>query len=264
MQHSSAWADLAAELARWDASGRRALFWWRDDDAVAATPALDRLLDVRAGAPLALAVIPAGVQPDLIERVASSQSLTILQHGLAHENMATEGERKSEFPESRFHQKRDATLAALNTAREHLAMQFGDRFRPVLVPPWNRIAPAFASALPEVGFWGLSTYRARRPFDAAINVVDTHLDIINWRGSRGYAGDEAVLRPLVEMLAARRAGGASPAPHSGFGAGPIGLLTHHLDHDDGCWRFLAQFAELVSNHPAAAWCAPFEDEGLMV
>lgn len=38
------WDRLAAELDRWDAAGRRATFWWRDDDAVAPTPALDACL----------------------------------------------------------------------------------------------------------------------------------------------------------------------------------------------------------------------------
>ena len=40
----SGWAVLEAELDLWQAAGRTASFWWRDDDAVAATPALSRLL----------------------------------------------------------------------------------------------------------------------------------------------------------------------------------------------------------------------------
>ena len=38
------WDDLAEELDSWHGSGRCAAFWWRDDDAVRVTPALERLL----------------------------------------------------------------------------------------------------------------------------------------------------------------------------------------------------------------------------
>jgi hypothetical protein len=52
------WGDLARECETWGASGRMATWWWRDDDAVSATPALDQLLGVAQG-PIGLAVIPA-------------------------------------------------------------------------------------------------------------------------------------------------------------------------------------------------------------
>ena len=56
------WTDLTRELDRWADSGRPATFWWRDDDALTVTPALDRLLGLARDhqAPLALAVVPAG------------------------------------------------------------------------------------------------------------------------------------------------------------------------------------------------------------
>ncbi|MEK9660397.1 MAG: hypothetical protein VW644_01455, partial [Alphaproteobacteria bacterium] len=38
------WDALAAELDVWAAAGRTATLWWRDDDADAASPALERLL----------------------------------------------------------------------------------------------------------------------------------------------------------------------------------------------------------------------------
>ena len=43
------WSDLEAELEAWRCRGRRATFWWRDDDAVEATPALERLLGLADG-----------------------------------------------------------------------------------------------------------------------------------------------------------------------------------------------------------------------
>ena len=34
---------------------------------------------------------------------------------------------------------------------------------------------------------------------------------------------------------------------------PIGLLTHHLDHDAAIGDFVAAFAALVTAHPGARW-----------
>ena len=41
----TSWADLGAELGQWAAEGREATLWWRDDDAIEPTPALDRMID---------------------------------------------------------------------------------------------------------------------------------------------------------------------------------------------------------------------------
>ena len=53
------WSPLDAELERLEAP---LPVWWRDDDAVAVTPGLDRLAGLAAdhGWPLHLAIIPAG------------------------------------------------------------------------------------------------------------------------------------------------------------------------------------------------------------
>jgi hypothetical protein len=34
---------------------------------------------------------------------------------------------------------------------------------------------------------------------------------------------------------------------------PLGLLTHHLDHDAGLWAFLGDFFRATAAHPAARW-----------
>ena len=67
MSDSAAWEALTLELDLWAAEGRTATFWWRDDDAIAPTPALDRLRACAsaAGIPIALAVIPAKATPEL-------------------------------------------------------------------------------------------------------------------------------------------------------------------------------------------------------
>src|SRR6185503_10933091 len=82
------WDALDAELERWRAAGRVATFWWRDDDAVTDTPALRRLLELRASldVPLALAVIPANADAALAALVPPE--VAVLQHGFAHRNHA--------------------------------------------------------------------------------------------------------------------------------------------------------------------------------
>ena len=68
------WADLEAELTLWREAGERPSFWWRDDDTEAPTDALRRLIDLtgKHGAPLHLAVIPAGISPDLAGFLAAA------------------------------------------------------------------------------------------------------------------------------------------------------------------------------------------------
>ena len=63
-----AWEQFRDELATWQAEGLAARFWWRDDDATGFTPALSRLLALQSAtrAPLALAVIPAQAETELL------------------------------------------------------------------------------------------------------------------------------------------------------------------------------------------------------
>ena len=60
---SAGWSGFFDELNRWQEAGRVATLWWRDDDAVAPSRALERLVSVAGRIPLALAVIPAPVEP---------------------------------------------------------------------------------------------------------------------------------------------------------------------------------------------------------
>src|SRR5579859_3936699 len=93
----SGWADLDAELGIWQSAGRTADFWWRDDDAVVATPALDRLLALTEGVPIALAVIPGQAGIGLAARLAGVPNVAVLQHGWQHVNHAPAEEKKSEL-----------------------------------------------------------------------------------------------------------------------------------------------------------------------
>jgi hypothetical protein len=80
-----AWQWLGRELDRWSNAGLRAQFWWRDDDASDSSEALDRLLQLaeERQVPLALAVIPARLQPGLVDSLKNQGLITVLQHGYA-------------------------------------------------------------------------------------------------------------------------------------------------------------------------------------
>jgi hypothetical protein len=88
--------------------------------------------------------------------------------------------------------------------------------------------------LPEIGFKGLSTYGPRRRPRPARGLleINTHVDLIDWKGGRGFVGESTALDLLVSALT--RARTASP-PAS---AEPAGVLSHHLAMDGKAWDFL--------------------------
>ena len=70
------WPDLMAEFDCWEEAGKVATLWWRDDDAVAPTARLGRLLSTAPGVPLALAVIPADAQQELAQWLAQHAAIS--------------------------------------------------------------------------------------------------------------------------------------------------------------------------------------------
>ena len=245
------WSDLSNELDAWRDEGRIASLWWRDDDACVPVPALDRLAhlacehEVTAG----LAVIPAPASPALAPWLESVR-IEVLQHGWDHRSHSTDGEKKMELGPHRATGDITADLAQGRTKLRGLADQ---RCLPVLVPPWNRIAPALAPALPHIGFRGLSAFGPRRAAEPVpgLRQVNCHVDIVNWRGGRGFVGRDRALAAVVTHLGARRARSVDPAE-------PTGLLTHHAVHEEATWAFIARFIELTRRHPAVRWLTPRE------
>jgi hypothetical protein len=243
------WRNLADELARWRDAGRAAEFWWRDDDAGEMSPALARLfaLAERSAVPLALAVIPARAEPELFARLP--EQAAVLQHGADHVNRAAGGAKKCEFPDSEAPQ---SALARLGEARERLARLAGGGTPAVLAPPWNRIAAALVPHLAGAGFRGLSLYGARAAPEAArgLRQVNAHVDIVDWRGTRGFVGEEHALAAACAHLAARRTGRADSAE-------PTGVLTHHAVHDEAAWTFLERLFD-ATRAAGARWLAAVE------
>jgi len=239
----AAWSDLVAELDRWGESGQTVRLWWRDDDAAAPSAQLDRLLALAGGAPLALAVIPADVRPELAVWLDAYPRVAVLQHGWCHANHGGTG-KKSEYPAERHPV---AVADELDEGRQRLHWLFGARALPVFVPPWNRFAERFASLLLEAGFAALSQMAPRRaPPPAGVAAIDVHLDVVAWQGDRGFVGRGAALGRLVAELRSRRRGSGDPDS-------PVGLLTHHQLMDGPTEDFVARLDETIAAHPAARW-----------
>ncbi|HEX6442346.1 MAG TPA: polysaccharide deacetylase family protein [Stellaceae bacterium] len=243
------WSGLTDELNRWGEAGRVARFWWRDDDAIAATPQLEALLRLVGDVPVALAVIPALVESDLADALLSRPYVAVLQHGWSHTNHHALG-KKSEFPASR---NAAEVATELRAGANRLRALFGSRFVPILAPPWNRFAPEFVPLLAPAGILALSTMaRPQTVWDeSGIAHIDAHLDPVAWKADRGFIGTEPGLDLLLGHLRAQRLRGTAAAS-------TIGILTHHLVMDRPTAAFLEQMIAMLAAHSAASWVAAGE------
>ena len=231
------WAALDSELSRWAAAGFTAPVWWRDDDAIDTTGALDRLLDL-AGAhavPLGLAVVPAAATAALAQRLSAEPAgIRVLQHGYAHQNHAMHPERNIELGS---HRPAMVVAGELGTGWLALERLFGPRALPVVVPPWNRIDAALLPILPEIGFRGVSTLgnRRRRYPVRGLHQVNVHVDIIDWRNGRVFIGEDRAIGGLIDALQHRRESAGLKGAEE---LEPIGMLTHHLVMTEPAWDFM--------------------------
>lgn len=240
------WRDLLDELNRWGTEGRMATLWWRDDDAVTPCRQLDRLARVAGEVPVALAVIPAAAEPALagwLEQGAPP-AMRVLQHGWRHTDHEPGG-KKSEFPDTR---PRDQVARDLSAGRERLAAMFGSRALAVLVPPWNRVDRMFLPLLAEAGIHAISRIKPRNAAFPRPDVLEAnvHVDLVGWRGDRGFVGETLALGGLVTHLRARRQGDADPDE-------PTGILTHHLVQDRATEAFLGELIAVTRGHRAVQW-----------
>lgn len=240
---------VKAELDRLAAAGRRASFWLRDDDAIALTPGIERLIDLAGewDVPVVLAVIAKMAEPGLAARIGELPHVRVAVHGFAHANHAPPDQKKQELG---LHRPAATVFEELRDGLSRLAALYSARLLPMLVPPWNRIADELVPGLPALGFRYLSSYGrepSREPAPGLFQ-INCHLDIIDWRGSRGCLPHELLADHLARLLR-----------HSeGPAIGPIGILTHHLVHDEPAWRFLAALFRTVARHDASAWRWPHD------
>jgi peptidoglycan/xylan/chitin deacetylase (PgdA/CDA1 family) len=243
MTNDKVWRPLRAELARWIHANRSARFWLRDDDAVMPTDALERLLTLGGehAVPLTLAVIPMHAGEALAERLAADERVTVAAHGWSHQNHATKDEKKQELGP---HRPREVVLGQLRDGYRLLKPSFAKRFVPVLVPPWNRIDPLLLPELPGLGFEALSVFGPVKAKHAAfLPVINTHVDLMDWHDTRGCRDHGELVAAIVRELHQRFDGSNEP----------VGILTHHLVHDESAWDFLKTLFAVVAEAPGARW-----------
>lgn len=231
-------ALFAETLDRLAADGQEVRFWLRDDDAVVPSSALDRLLRLAAdnAVPVTLAVIPRDTGAPLADALKGREDVYVAVHGWSHANHAGANEKKQELG---AHRPLSETTAQLAAGFDKLASLYPHQFIPMLVPPWNRIAPEVIDALPDLGFRSLSVFGPEQA--AAVPCLNTHVDIMNWHGVRGGRDPAGVFAELAKLVESPK------RPKT------VGILTHHLVHDDSAWRFLEALFQAKTRHPGCRW-----------
>jgi hypothetical protein len=234
---------LYRELERWHEAGRVARLWLRDDDAIEPTPALERLLTETKSydIPVTLAVIPAFTGEELAARLADKAHVSVAVHGWAHHNHAEPDDKKQELGGPRLE---EAILGELYQGFLKLQKLYPSRFLTMLVPPWNRIDNGLIPKLPALGFKSLSTY-GRVKGTSPLAVLNSHIDLMDWHGTRGGRPMAELVGELVVELQDRFDGRSEP----------IGVLGHHLVHDAAAWDFLVELFEATAGHPAVEWAS---------
>ncbi|MBB6484518.1 polysaccharide deacetylase family protein [Rhizobium lusitanum] len=240
MSDSAEWQPLRDELRRWTEAERKVKLWFRDDDAIEPTPALDRLLSLsdRFEVPMALAIIPGPTSEPLAECLAQKNRITATVHGWTHQNYAPDDTKKQELG---LHRPKEIVLDELHRGFDKLKALYPSQFVPLLVPPWNRIDDALLPHLAPFGYRAVSVFGLAK--QAPIGLINTHIDIMRWHGVRGGLPHAEIIERLVEELQNRFDGNEEP----------IGVMTHHLAHDDLAWGFVETLFDETAGHAAIEW-----------
>jgi hypothetical protein len=240
MSNEDVWQPLRQEIERRQIEGKTMRLWLRDDDATRPVVALDRLIDLTGSfsIPVAIASIPAQSEEALARCLLNASHAMPVVHGWNHQNHAPALQKKQELGD---HRSLDEILGELSTAIRRMTELFGDRLVPMLVPPWNRIGGGVLPHLDRLGYQALSCFGVDRP-QASVPVFNTHVDLIDWHGTRGCRDYKSLVGDV--LLHAKR------TERTGE---PVGILTHHLDHDPAAWAFLENLFALTRRFPCCHW-----------
>lgn len=238
------WSPLNAALARLRTAHVELPLWWRDDDAITTTPALEHLtrLSLHLDLPVHLACVPKHMDRRVADFVKAHCNIVPVAHGWQHKNHAPDGAKKAEFG----HPRRSA-VAEISQACDVMTDAFESTFLPVFVPPWNRFDPSFLPALTSAGFVALSTFGDRRSrcLDCDLLQINTHIDPLDWRGTRGLKDPDTLIAQAATLIDARVSGEQDASE-------PLGYLTHHLVHDSPVWHFTEHLIGRLLDGGAAA------------
>lgn len=245
------WTPLRSALSACRAAGITTRVWWRDDDATAPTPGLDKLAALAAEMQMQvhLAIIPQGATGALASYCATAPMIPVV-HGWAHADHSTAAEKKNEFQTPRVDGV-DETAQAMWRMRT----LFGTALAPMFVPPWNRINDTVIKGLPGRGYRVLSTFGPRAHTNAApgLRQINTHVDPIWWKGTRDLTDPDVLVAQCAAELGARAQGQADADE-------PYGLLTHHLVHTSAIWSFARAFLTEMQMGGAVPWAMENDDE----
>lgn len=221
---------LGPELALWAKAGHAPVLWWRDDDARVPTQALERLLSLsrRHDAPLTLAAIAGPSLAMLVRHIEAEPGVELAVHGFKHVNRQPDGQGFGEIVDSDDVDWVRAQLRA-TVATFHRAGVAPTLF----VPPWNNLKPQLLEVLPDSSISVVSGFDLNSGSGDGVTRLDAHLDVLRWKGGGRFRGTWRFLSRMRRLLAQRRLAGQWDEP--------IGLLTHHLDHDQATWLFLETF-----------------------
>lgn len=253
------WNRLVDELNCWADHGLTVRMWLRDDDACALSQPLWRLREMARNYDIAagLAVIPGLLQEDLSNLLAEvPREFFPMCHGWKHVNHGTI-EKPCEFGGGR---PKGDILADAKLAFDRFQYSLGGT-RVFFVPPYNCLDESVANELIDIGFAGVSRgptllearlAKIARTFwipsvakihdDPMVPRVNAHIDVIDWRRKTAKTV-ERIVNDLMGYLRLRRRGFIESTE-------PIGILTHHLDHDELVWRLCHELLDRVRHHPS--------------
>jgi len=230
--------QLNSALKRREQAGAPLQIFFRDDDVDEDEATLRRLLGLfqRQKIPVNLGVIPgllteAGGEllaqtfdnsPDLVE---------MNQHGWRHINHEPEG-RKCEFGPSRTYADQ---LADIERGQERMTAVFGERWRPVFIPPWNRCSEDAYRAIDHLGFCALSAKQGASVVTGyRFQEISITLDLYRWKNGPSLKPPEEIVHEIVDQSLKRQR---------------IGVMTHHKVMDEGAFDFLDSLLGALAQSP---------------
>jgi hypothetical protein len=260
---------LDQELDLWRLHGLVARFWWRDDDAQFENDPFDRLLDLAASvaAPLVLAVSPLLMKDGFVSKLRRNANIRVAAHGYKHVNHRKQGP-KSEFGPDR---PLDEMRREIDELAAVFALRFPEHGLAMFFPPWHGLDPRLIPDLKRVGFKVLSLHESR--LIRATRILAAQLPTLHFAFARTHRGQASSQRGLARVdvsVNVLHGGPSGPVLNRGLTqhvlgglrvrrlgvvpvGRPIGILTHHLQHDEATWEQLSQLVATVARHPAASF-----------
>ncbi len=186
-------------------------------------------------------MIPDGDFAALGKRLAQSPLVTVIQHGVDHANRA-----------AALHEPRNELRLDWDVGEIARWIDLGwRRIRelpaalPVFAPPWNAYHPDLEEALHRLGFVGISG-NEMWPGTGTLQRVCIDMDLMRWKDGARFRGVRRFLGRFTRLCRERRI--------RRNWLEPIGLQTHHLEHDERSWQFLENFIRAMKFAPAVEWC----------